>query len=188
MKNFKYVFVLLFLVSIIVKAQEKKIPLPPIPPFFEISEETEKDFLKNIDAELKLKLQDIKEFNKNEYFSLLSDLQFTKFDHMFFSGVEKEYDELEKKIIAYEIESKSLLAKLAKSNVSEKSKLKNELKNSISELFDLKEERRSIEIDRLNERLAELNKKLKVRSKNKDEIVKRRMQELLGEDDYLDWD
>jgi hypothetical protein len=189
MKKLKYFIITMFLLVIIIEAQEKETPpAPPPAPYFEISEEMEKDFLKNIDTELQFRLQNIKEYDKNEYFELLSQLQFSKFEHDFFSEREKEYNELEKKVLTAEIESKSLLAELKKAEASEKSKLKMELKNSVSQLFDLKEEMRRKEIDRLTERLADLNKKLKVRTKNKDEIVTRRLQELLGEDDYLDWD
>ena len=190
MHKLKYFIITIFLIGISIKAQEREnIPPPPPPaPYFEISEEMEKDFLKNIDTELQFKLQSIKEYDKNEYYELLSQLQFAKFEHEYFGEREREYNDLEKKIITSEIESKSLLAKLRKSDATEKSKLKTELKKSVSQSFDLKEEIRRKEIDRLKERLADLNKKLKVRSHNKDEIVKRRLQELLGEDDYLDWD
>jgi HPt (histidine-containing phosphotransfer) domain-containing protein len=189
MKNFNLVLTFLFLTFTLLPAQEVRF-VPPIPPepYFEINEKTEQEYLNNVGAELKLKLQAIKEYDKAEYYNLLNELQYSKMEHHFFSSREKDFNELEQQIVAFEIESKSLLAKMKKSEATQKPKLKLELKDSISKLFDLKEKRRSIEIERLEERLNELNKKLKIRNKNKAEIINRRMLDLLGEDDYLEWD
>ena len=43
------------------------------------------------------------------------------------------------------------------------------------------------QIKRLETRLQELNKSLKARKNNKDVIIERRMQELLGDSKYLEW-
>jgi hypothetical protein len=40
----------------------------------------------------------------------------------------------------------------------------------------------------LETRLEELKNKMKLRQNNKSTIIKRRMEELLGEDRYLEWE
>lgn len=77
-----------------------------------------------------------------------------------------------------------MAAKYQKAGDSERDKIKSELQRNLNELFD----RREIERKKEVEKLAELKKALGVRSNNKEEIIKRRMQELLGETKYLRWD
>ncbi len=187
MKKYKYAIFLLFLVGILLKAQEVEIPEPP-EPFFKMNEKTEQEYLKNANAELKQKLQAIKEINQQEYFELLNELQFSNMGHHYFSERDKNFQKMEQEIVEYEIETKSLIEKLKKEDGAEKAQIKSSLQKAIGKLFDLKEKRRSLEIKRLEERLDELNKKLKIRKQNKDEIIKRRMQELLGEENYLEWE
>jgi hypothetical protein len=43
-------------------------------------------------------------------------------------------------------------------------------------------------VEELQQELSELKKSLEVRLRNKDKIIERRMQELLEEDQYLEWD
>ena len=65
--------------------------------------------------------------------------------------------------------------------------IKNKLRRNLLELFTLKEEDRKKEVEELKHKLAKLEKVLNVRMKNKDEIIKRRLEELIGEEDYLEW-
>ena len=43
-------------------------------------------------------------------------------------------------------------------------------------------------MEELEKELSELKKSLEVRQRNKDKIIERRIQELLEEDEYLEWD
>lgn len=65
--------------------------------------------------------------------------------------------------------------------------LREELKRKLSALFDLREEMRAREIDVLKRRIAELEGKLGDRVELKDQIVERRLRELLGEKDIVEW-
>ena len=58
---------------------------------------------------------------------------------------------------------------------------------NLSELFDLREEDRRDEISHLEKRIADLKDSVKDRRSHKDEILKRRMAELLRGDDPLRW-
>ena len=62
------------------------------------------------------------------------------------------------------------------------------MKAELNKLFVQKEERRKEEVEILQKELVELQKSLEVRQKNKNQIIERRIQELLEEDEYLDWD
>ncbi len=51
----------------------------------------------------------------------------------------------------------------------------------------MKEKARSLELEFLEQELAQLKESLKVRKNNKGEIINRRLNELIGKGDYLDW-
>jgi len=55
------------------------------------------------------------------------------------------------------------------------------------QLFDMKEKARGLEVDFLEQELAQLKESLKVRKSNKGEIINRRLNELIGKGEYLDW-
>lgn len=62
-----------------------------------------------------------------------------------------------------------------------------ELKKALSELFDLREEQRKREIEEMEKRLEEMKKEIKIRSENKDKITEKRLNQLLGKRDKLEW-
>ena len=72
-------------------------------------------------------------------------------------------------------------------NISEKEKIKTELETLLNKLFDYRQRNRIVEIERLEERLANLKEENQNRLDNKDEIVKDRLYELLGEKSGLEW-
>ena len=51
----------------------------------------------------------------------------------------------------------------------------------------MKEKARSLQVGMLEKELAQLKESLKVRKSNKGEIINRRLNELIGKGDYLDW-
>lgn len=65
--------------------------------------------------------------------------------------------------------------------------LKKKLLSLVGELFDLREARRAKEIERLGRSVEELKRKLQTRRENRDRIIEKRVRELLGERDPLDW-
>ena len=68
-----------------------------------------------------------------------------------------------------------------------KQNLKNKIRPMLEMLFDLKEKQRVMEVKMLEKELAQLKESLVVRKKNKDDIILRRLSELTGTDEYLDW-
>ena len=72
-------------------------------------------------------------------------------------------------------------------NDKEKTKIINDLKSKLNLLFDMKEKARNLEVEMLEKELAQLKKSLKVRKNNKSEIINRRLNELIGKGEYLEW-
>jgi len=68
-----------------------------------------------------------------------------------------------------------------------KANIKKELSATLSQLFDLREKDREEEIKHLTEKLDHLKSVLAERKKKKQEIVERRVKEMLGEIDVLIW-
>ncbi|KAF0241823.1 MAG: hypothetical protein FD180_4254 [Planctomycetota bacterium] len=63
-----------------------------------------------------------------------------------------------------------------------------ELRGILGKLFDLREDDRELELKRLEEELARLKDTMKKRKDAKDKIIEKRMSELLGEEDDLQWE
>ncbi len=204
MKNYKYhIFVLTMFFSVqLFFAQEKpRSPLEPEPPekienefefelqeFFEMKEEDEKKLLKNLKKELQKNLEVIKRVNKEKYIDFLRESQFKNMKTPFIVKHEKLMHERENKIFEAEVEVAALAAKHQTAAANEKLRIKEQLKSELNKLFVLKEERRKQEVEALQKELGELKKSLEVRQRNKDKIIERRIQELLEEDQYLEWD
>ena len=63
-----------------------------------------------------------------------------------------------------------------------------ELKRILGKLFDLREADRELELKRLEEELSRLKDTMQKRRDAKDKIIDKRMAELLGEEDWLEWE
>lgn len=184
---------LLFLVTCVYAGNiyaQHEIEVPRAPDLFshELSKEEEEEYLKNVDDKLKQQLAEIKNQNKSKYNKLLRELYFKQLNFSFPGSSSTESRELAKKILEYEIYTTALAGKYKSANSAEKVKIKEDMSRHLSELFDLKEKERKLEVEKLEMKLQELKKAIDVRSKNKNEIVQRRMQELFGEGQYLDWE
>ena len=201
MKELKYYFLLvmfLFSLNAGYAQNEPAAPEPPEPPEFEfdfdfkdfpgMSEKDEQELLKNLNKTLREELKVIKDVNLNKYFEFLRESQFKNMKIPFVVKREKVMHEIERKIFEAEVKSEALAAKYEKANENEKRKLKEDLRKELGTLFDQKEERRKQEVEILQNELTELKKSLEARQKNKKVIIDRRLQELLDEDQYLDWD
>ena len=191
MKPLKYLVLttLLFLQSAILIAQEEIELPPPPPPYFQLSEKEEQEYLTNINSELKLKLKEIKEADKEKYAEFLRQLHWKNMEHSFMHmGREKEMMKNEKQIIEYEILTESLALEYKSAPSSGKTKIKKDLQKNLGNLFDLKEMQRERQVKLLEEEIAKLKEKIATRKKNKDIIIRRRTEELLGEGKYLEWE
>jgi hypothetical protein len=196
MKKNKILMMLFILITpLILIAQEE--PELPEPPAFssdylrlspQLSEQEENILLQKLDDELKNNLLQLKTYNKEEYLELLRESQFRNMHYPFATNKEKEMIQRERKIFELEVATQAISAKYNSDKSADKSKLKSQLSSTISELFDLKEMNRQAQVTELENELSKLKKELSVRSKNKEEIIRRRVQELLGEADFWGWD
>jgi hypothetical protein len=64
-------------------------------------------------------------------------------------------------------------------------KLREEISTSVTEHFEVRQERRKLELERLQKQIDELATSLERRATSRDAIIKRRLAELLGEEDEL---
>lgn len=175
--------------------EPKPVKVPKVPrSFFNVSEAEEKEYLENIDPELIVHLNEIKKMDKERYLDFLRELHFKNIDlPLIVSGendyfeVRKERSERRRKMLELEIMTESLSAKY-KSGDGDKNSIKKELNSNLAQLFDLREEERQYEVERLERKIEELKKKLDMRSKNKGEIIRRRLEDLLGDKEYYKWE
>ncbi len=72
-------------------------------------------------------------------------------------------------------------------DAEEREHLRDELRDQLSRAFDERREQQLAEIEKLERQLDSLRELDAVRQERKDEIVERRMRQLLGEPDVLDW-
>jgi len=87
-------------------------------------------------------------------------------------------------------ESQELGAKLRRipaDNKDERTIVLGKLGETVSKLFDLREQMRAREVEMLKRRLEELTKMLEKRKSSRDQIIEKRIKQLSGEVDELDW-
>ena len=189
-------FIVFIFLGSILYSQELNKPKAPPPPklpdmsfFSKMSKEQEQKVLQKYSEQLQRSLKELKRLNEKKYYEILRKRQFDNLmiPFSFTDDENKEQIEREKKINELEVLTETLGAKYQSSDKTEKQTIRNELRRKLSELFELKEVNRKKEVEKLKQKLKKLEKALTVRMKNKDEIIKRRLEELIGEEDYLDW-
>ncbi len=160
---------------------------------YEMTPEQEQKTLKKLPPEIKQDLEVIKKYDKKKYFKLLRRSYYKTLSFLpkgVYSNVSVLTDKKGEKNKAYELEVKTemLAEKYKHTKGAEQSDVKAELINKLGELFEFKEQERRKDVQELEQKLSELKKSLDVRQKNKEEIIRRRVEELLGTDKYLEWD
>ena len=162
----------------------------------EMSKEEEQKLLSKLSPEMKSKFEEIKKLNKDKYYQLLRQTNFyglwsvsedapVAISGNFFNSSERS--EQYKKQKELEINVELLALKYKNANSSEQSKIKSDLSNTLSQLFEMREAQKQEEVKQLEKRLQDLKESLQMRKQNKEEIVNRRIQELLGNSKYLRW-
>jgi hypothetical protein len=156
----------------------------------EMSKEEEERLLKNLSAEMKGKLEEVKKLNKNKYYQLLrqSSVGSFAFSGSFYDSELKERFQTQKKQIELEVDTEVLALKCKNADSAGQANLKKELYSRLSELFEIREAQKQEEVKNLEKRLQELKESLQYRKQNKNEIVQRRIQEMLGDSKYLKWE
>ena len=179
--------------SLNVYGQEKLLE-PPEPPIIlsnyghDISKEDEAKILAKLPADVKADLLKVKELDEEEYKNLLFSASHLGHEYYVYSSeFEKEMVENSKKINELDLQTEILGVQYMHANAQERTKIKKELQSKLEILFDLKEKERSNEVQMLERELAELKSSLEVRKRNKADIILRRLSELIGKDDYLEW-
>lgn len=159
----------------------------------EMSKEEEEKILKTMSAEMRSKLEEIKKLNKNKYYQLLrSSFPFGYLSTAFsnqevYTGLLNSNESL-KKEKDLEIDAELLALKIKNADGNTQQKLKSELAGVLNQLFDIRESKKESEIKQLEKRLQDLKESIQARKQNKNEIVQRRIQEMLGDSRYLRWE
>lgn len=145
----------------------------------------EAEYLKQMTASMKANLQVIKETNEKKYLELLTEARFSSSRWPIVLGQSRsENNDL---IMELEIQSYALAEKY-KNSSSNKEGIKKELNKTLEKLLETKEKYRQEELKSLEEKISELRKSIEVRKKNRNEIIRRRMMDILGESSYYKWD
>ena len=154
-----------------------------------LDEQDEKELLDKLSPELKAELLKVKEYDQQKFEELLRETSYGRFEFYtdFMEPKEKERMENERKIEEMEVKTEALGIRYEYASSTEKQKIVSELKAVLNKLFDMKEKARSLEVEMLERELTQLKESLKVRKQSKDEIINRRLNELIGKGDYLDW-
>ena len=187
------VFVLvavIFITSISFAQEDVKIPkAPKVTGFSKVNSEDEKELLEKLSPELKAELLKVKELDQEKYEELLEETSYGSYD--VYTGLmepsEKERYEAEKKIEEWELRTEALGIRYEYASDNEKQKIVSDLKVVLNQLFDMKEKARSIEVEMLENELKQLKESLNTRKQSKNEIINRRLNELIGKGDDLDW-
>ncbi|KAA3659005.1 MAG: hypothetical protein DWQ10_09875 [Calditrichaeota bacterium] len=98
----------------------------------------------------------------------------------------EEYENAAKRI-TLQHKTQILAYRYRKAEDSEKPEIKKQLHTQLSQLFDLRERDRELEIQQLEKRLDALRKQLEKRKPNKDKIIEKRLDHMLGLDKELQW-
>jgi hypothetical protein len=173
------------------QVESPEVPEIPEMPFIyghDISKEDEAKILAKLPADVKADLLKVKELDEEEYKNLLFSASHLGYEyHVYSSKFEKEMVENSKRINELDLQTEILGIQYMHANAQERTKIKKELQSKLEMLFDLKEKERRSEVEMLERELAELKASLEVRKNNKADIILRRLSELIGKDDYLEW-
>jgi len=190
--------VLLFSGKIQYPQTEPNPPLLPkgeLAPVFEeyqqFTKENEDKILKTLPSDVKEDLLEVKKIDKDKYYKILSEAPHFFFDlenAFMLDPFEKKRMEQSQQVGHWEMHTKALGFLYQHSVQNKKPEIKAKLQTKLDRLFDLKEEERKLEVKMLEHQLQELKTYFEARKNNKAQIINRRLNELIGMGEYLDWD
>ena len=103
----------------------------------------------------------------------------------------KKYDpemyELERKDQEYERRGFQLAQQLRRADPELRDKIREDLRTVIADHFDVRQQRRRLQLKRLEEELAKARESIEKRDQSRDELINKRLSELSGERDPLDF-
>ena len=111
-------------------------------------------------------------------FAFFSDGRYEPFAEAFGSNAE---------IQKLDLRSRELARRLGQADGQQREELNRELTDLLSEIFDKKLADQRERIDRMSNELDELRQKVQERSNAREQIIERRLRQLKGERDVLDW-
>ena len=169
--------------------EERLAPPPPAPVMLSEEDKEElSEFFKQIYPDIRVELKEMESTNPAAYDKKMQRLYR---EYIFLKRIEREEPErfseaIELRKLSEEVNSIAEKYKKTQSE-SEKNGLKIQLNGTLSKLFDLRENERALEIDRIKERLSQLQQEMDERQKNKEQIIQKRLNELIGKDYLYDW-
>ena len=106
--------------------------------------------------------------------------------------MQRENEQLHERLMqerAMEAESQALAARIRAlpEDSPEREALTAELRQKLEEIFSMKEENRRRETEQLEKELSKLRDQLQKREQSREQIIDRRLKELIGERQALDW-
>lgn len=191
-KNLIIFFIALIVSNWILPVLSQDSPLPPQPPdILYLTPEQESETLKYIQEINPDKFDEVstcKQIRPERYKRIMSrafrEMRFLKELKV---KNPKRYERVlnEKKL---DQESRELARQYRNTeDEAEKNQIKKELEALLYELFNLRQINRKDEIDKLEKKLSELKKINQKRLANKNEIVRMRLQRMLGEEKGMEW-
>ncbi|MFQ5864558.1 MAG: hypothetical protein ACE5IW_04940 [bacterium] len=180
--RFYLILACLFLSCSLVWPQEMRAPIPP---------EKEREALAFLEelAPFRLKhIRRLKQHRPEQYHRVLVEVLERQRMLLDLEIDDPERAELIKKQIQLENRTEELAHTFRMSeDETEKAQLEKDLRSALSELFDLRELEKQREIERLEKQLKELKNMVKKRKDHRGEIIQKRLDQMLGKVDYLDW-
>ena len=171
-------------------AQDQDVKAPDSESWFETEwEHNEQETLSKLPADLREDLSKVKEVDLEQYGELLHDAAHTRYDGHFdyMEAFEKERYETDILVQQLEMQTEALSVQFEHAKDDQKNGLISKLKTKLDELFEMKEKERALNIEMLEKELTQLKESLSVRKQHKTEIINRRLNELIGRDDYFEW-
>ena len=109
------------------------------------------------------------------------------FGGLFGPGPEQDKEMFELAMKERELEKKvgGLIEDLHRAEGTQKEKIKAELRETVSKQFEVRQDRRRLELKRLEEALKHMREVIERRDKARDQIIDRHIAELVGVEDEL---
>ena len=193
MRYIRFIIIAVMVTSAPVKyllAQDQDDESPISESWFESEwEHNEQESLSKLPADLRADLLKVKELDLEQYGELLHEAAHTQYNGHFeyMEAFEKERYETDILVQQLELQTEALSIQFEHAKDNQKNGLISKLKTKLDELFEMKEKERALNVEMLQKELAQLKESLSVRQQHKKEIINRRLNELIGRDDYFEW-
>jgi len=193
MRYIRFIIIVVMVTCVPVKyllAQDSDVDSQDSKSWFESEwEHDEEESLSKLSADLRDDLLKVKKVDLEQYGELLHEAAHAQYDDHFryMDEFEKERYETEILVQHLELQTEALSIQFEHAKDNQKNGLISKLKTKLDELFEMKEKERALNVEMLEKELTQLKESLSVRQQHKKEIINRRLNELIGRDDYFEW-